>query len=272
MTDPDQRRLTMADHYDAELARLYARFLAATRIEPTDRVLDVGCGTGQTTRDAARAARRGSALGIDVSEQMIVRARRLATEEGLTNVAYELGDAQVHRFAAAHFDIVISRFGTMFFTDPVAAFSNLAGAARPGARLVMMVWQAHDRNEWATAIRRTLTAGTGLPTGLSTGPPSGADAFSLAGPSVVESLLSAAGFVDVGFTDVDEPVYYGPTATFAYDLVSSLRTTGDLLENLGAAEADRAVARLRAMLAARDSGQGIWFDSRAWIITARRRE
>jgi ubiquinone/menaquinone biosynthesis C-methylase UbiE len=155
----DRQRLRLADHYDAELREHNVQLRGATDIGPADCVLDVGCGAGQSTRDAARTAVSGSVLGVDSSEQMLERARRRVAEEGLHNVAFELGDAQVHRFALAHFDVVISRFGTMFFADPVAAFTNIASASRPSARLVMMVWQSHDRNEWATAIRRSLTAG-----------------------------------------------------------------------------------------------------------------
>jgi SAM-dependent methyltransferase len=259
-------RLTIADYYDAELQRHHERLRPATGIGPTDRVLDVGCGAGQTTRDAARAARSGSVLGVDSSEQMLERARRLTAGEGLPNLTYELGDAQVHRFPPAHFDVVISRFGTMFFTDPVMAFTNLARAARPGARLVMMVWQGHDRNEWETTIRRSLTEDAAVPV-----PPApGSDPFSLADPATVESVLGAAGFADVGFADVQEPVYYGPDADVAYQIVRSFKTTSDLLAELDPAAAERALARLRTALAAHETRDGVWFDSHAWIVTARR--
>jgi SAM-dependent methyltransferase len=260
------RRLTIADHYDAELRRHHERLWAALDIGPADRVLDVGCGAGQTTRDAARAAGAGSVLGVDVSEQLLERARRLTAQEGLHNVSYELGDAQVHRFDPARFDVVISRFGTMFFADPVAAFTNLAGASRPGARLVMIVWQSHDRNEWAVEIDRALTGGTATPPP----PPTGSDPFSLAEPSTVEAVLTAAGLVGIGFAEVHEPVYYGPDAAFAYEIVHSLKSTSDLLAELDPAAAERALERLRAMLAARETGDGVLFDSRAWIVTARR--
>jgi len=255
-------RRRLADHYDAELSRHNQRLRAATGICNDDRVLDVGCGAGQSTRDAARAAVSGSALGVDVSEPMLERARRRSAEEGLQNVAYELGDAQVHRLPPEHFDVVISRFGTMFFTDPVAAFTNIASAARPGARLVMMVWQSHDRNEWATAIRDAL--GGAMPA------PGGPDPFSLGDPLTVESILGAAGFAEIGFVDVDAPVYYGPDAAAARDLVLDMKMAKDLLAGMDAAAAERALTRLRETLAEHDSGQAVLFDSRAWIVTARR--
>ena len=100
-------------------------------------------------------AQAGSALGVDISVPAIERARELAGAQGVRNVTFEQADAQVHRFPRERFDLAISRFGTMFFAEPVAAFTNIGRALRPAGRLVMMVWQAHDRNEWDMAIRRS---------------------------------------------------------------------------------------------------------------------
>ena len=125
--------------YDAEL-QLHNRVLRrAYGIRPEDHILDIGCGAGETKRDPARMAAARSALGVDISPEMIDRARALSDAEGLRNVTFEVGDAQSHSFPSGHFDVVISRFGTMFFADPAAAFAGLARALRPDARLVMMV-------------------------------------------------------------------------------------------------------------------------------------
>jgi hypothetical protein len=164
---------------------------------------------------------------------------------------------------------LVSALPRKFFADPVAAFANLARAARPGARLVMMVWQGHDRNEWATAIESSLTGGTSPRRAQAR---SGLDPFSLGDPATVESILGAAGFVDVGFTDVDEPVYYGPDAGTAQDLVRDMKMTGDLLAGLDPAATEAALARLRETLAAHETGHGVLFGSRSWIVTARRAE
>lgn len=131
--------LRHTDFYDAELHRYNVLFRAAAAVRGDDHVLDVGCGTGQTTREAARAAFNGSAVGVDISAAMLERARRLSDAEGTRNVTYEAGDAQTHPFPAARFDLCISRFGTMFFTDAVAAFANIGRALRPDARLVLLV-------------------------------------------------------------------------------------------------------------------------------------
>jgi len=255
--------LTIADHYDAELRRHNEHLRAATGIGPADRVLDIGCGAGQTTRDAARAATSGSVLGVDISEQMLERARRLTLEAGLRNITYEFGDAQIHRFRPASFDVLISRFGTMFFSDHVMAFANLATASRRGARLVMMVWQSGARNEWATAIPEALAV-----PGHS-GPAWGPGLFSLAETDVVEAILQKAGFADVGFTEVHEPVYYGPDEDTAYHIILSFSSTKDFLARLDAGDAERALDRLRRMLANHLTEGGVFFDSRAWIVTAR---
>jgi SAM-dependent methyltransferase len=138
------------------------------------------------------------------------------------------------------FDLAMSRFGTMFFDDPVAAFGNVGRALRAAGRLVMMVWQAPERNEWEVAIRQSLeTAGS-----------AGSDAFSLADPPAVTGILEAAGFADVAFTDVHEPVYYGPDVAAALGWVRGFRCISDVLDRLAPDAARRALGRLREMLAA----------------------
>lgn len=252
--------------YDAELRSHNRRFREATGVRGHDHVLDIGCGTGQTTRDAARAAAAGSALGVDLSAGALERARRLSDDEGLRNITYQQGDAAVHRLPPAHFDVGISRFGTMFFADPIAAFTNIARALRPAARLVLLVWQDRERNEWSTAIRQSITnAATPAP------PRTGADPFSLADPATTEGILTSAHFTDVSFTDVHESVYYGPDSATAYRNVLLLREPQDPLSTMDTETAARARQRLRATLTAHETGNGVYFDSRAWIITARRR-
>ncbi|WP_331767768.1 class I SAM-dependent methyltransferase [Embleya sp. NBC_00896] len=250
--------------YDAELSRYNVRLRAAAGVRTADRVLDIGCGTGQTTRDAAGSAPFGSALGVDLSGPMVDRARRLSEKGGIRNVAFERADAQVHPFAPGGFTLGISRFGTMFFTDPVAAFANIGWALRPGARLVQLVWQAEDRQEWFGAIRHALAGGGMAPAGLGDG------AFSLADPTVAAGVLTAAGFTAIEITEVREPIYYGPDAARARDALSNLRMVEDLVADLDAAATARAFGRLPATLDAHDTGEGVWFDSRAWLVTARR--
>ena len=243
--------------YDAELRRHNLRLRAAAAVGPRDRVLDIGCGGGQTTREAARAAVAGSAVGVDISARLLEQAR--ARTEGLQNVTFQQADAQVHQFPRAHFDVCVSRFGTMFFADPVAAFTNIALALRPAARLVLLVWQDADHNEWSTVVRQSLGAA-----------PAGPNPFSLADRTTTESILTAAGFAEISFTEVHEPVYYGPDTATAYDAILGLQEPTGVLAALDPAAAEQARHRLRAAVAAHETARGVNFDSRAWLITARR--
>ncbi|HEV3378514.1 MAG TPA: methyltransferase domain-containing protein [Thermoleophilaceae bacterium] len=260
MSSPDT-----LDFYDAELRAHHEHLRAAYGISPGDEVVDIGCGTGLTTREAARAAAPGRVLGVDVSERMLERARQLTVAEGLGNVRYELGDAQVHRFDPAGFDVAISRFGTMFFSDPGAAFANIAAALRPGARLVLLVWQAHEHNEWARAIDAAL-GDAAQP------PPPGADPFSLGDAEATADILEDAGFDGVSFEDVHEPVLYGHDPDAALAFVRGFQVTSTALASLSGGDAARTVERLRETLAAHYSDErGVVLDARSWLITAQRR-
>ena len=195
---------------------------------------------------------------------MLDRARQLTSAERFDNVRYELGDAQVHRFDHAGFDVAISRFGTMFFSDPAAAFANIAAALQPGARLVLLVWQRHDHNEWARAIDAAL--------GDAARPPQpGADPFSLGDAEATAGILEGAGFDGLHFEDVHEPVFYGDDLDAALALVRGFRDTSAALAGLSDGEAARTVERLRETLAAHYTEErGVVLDSRSWLITARR--
>lgn len=252
--------------YDAELRRYHTRLMETADIEPHARVLDIGCGTGQTTRAAARAASDGDALGIDISAPALAQARHLSDLEGIVNVRFQAGDVQVHPLATQHFTVGLSRFGTMFFADPVAAFANIASALRSGARLVQLVWQDSSHQEWHAVIRRALSLNDGAPL-TSTG----SGAFSLADPTTVHAVLAAAGFDDVHLVGMDEPVYYGPDSATALSAIRSLCMPNAMLRDLDEASTARAVDQLRLALEARSSRDGVWFDSRAWLVTARRR-
>lgn len=252
-----------ANTYDAELRRHNEVLRRACAIQTRDHVLDIGCGTGLTTRQAARAARQGSALGVDVSAAAIERAREIAGEEHLANVAFEHADAQAYRFPQERFDVAISRFGTMFFGDHAAAFTNIGRALRRNGRLVLMVWQAHERNEWDVTLYEAL----GIPATPEI--TDGQDAFSLGDPGTVTKLLEAAGFADVTLAGVSEPVYYGADVDVALDWVRRFTCTSQALARLDQDAAERTVKRLRDALAAHQCDDGVWFNSSAWIVAAR---
>ncbi|RKT83495.1 Ubiquinone/menaquinone biosynthesis C-methylase UbiE [Saccharopolyspora antimicrobica] len=254
-----------ADRFNEGVAAYQDDLLDAARIDRAAKVLDIGCGSGQTTRDVARRAVDGSVLGVDLSSSMIELARGLAAREELSNVAFEQVDAQVHDFPEAHFDVAISRHGVMFFGDPVAAFANIARAVRPGGRLALLTWQPAERIEWMIKFRTLLAAGRDLPLPPSTGP----SPLSLSEPDVVRELLSTTGFDDVRLHDLAEPMYFGRDVDDACDFIAEQHAW--LLADLAEDEKARAIADLREDLAEHQTERGVLYDSAAWLIEARRR-
>jgi SAM-dependent methyltransferase len=252
-----------AERFDRSMAGYQQPFLDAAAIEADSRVLDIGCGTGQTTRDAARRAGSGCALGVDLSTHMIDVARQLAVRAGVPNVRFERADAQIHPFPASSFDIAISRTGAMFFGEPRAAFANIAGALRPGGRLVLLCWQRAADNEWFSSFFRTLTGGDELPT-----PPPGAPGpFSMSDPDRVEVLLTGAGFADVELAACSTPLLFGrdvdDAATFLLGMLGWMLPADEPARR-------RALTALRDSLRAHQRADGVCYGSATWIVTAHR--
>ncbi|MFE2553066.1 class I SAM-dependent methyltransferase [Streptomyces sp. NPDC059355] len=253
-----------ADRFDRAVRAYRTALLAAAGVAAADRVLDIGCGTGETTRDLARRATGGRALGVDLSAAMLRVARQRAAAEGLQNVDFVQADAQVHPFPATAFDVAVSRSGTMFFADPVAAFRNIGGALRPGARLVQLVWQPPAGNEWFLSLTRALAAGRPLPAPSADGP----GPFSLSDPARARTVLGAAGFRDIRLEPHSEAMWFGEDAADAERF--TLGMLGWMLDGLGERDRRRAVDGLRTTLVAHESETGVLYASAAWIIRATR--
>ncbi|MDQ1697959.1 MAG: hypothetical protein QOJ03_3312 [Frankiaceae bacterium] len=256
-----------AERYERGATPYREALVTAAALHAGERVLDIGCGAGRTTREAARAvAPGGQALGVDLSSAMLQRARQRATEEGLDNVRFAQADAQVQAFDSASFDVVISQFGSMFFADPVAAFANIAQALAPGGRVLLVVWQGLQHNEWAATMRSALAAGRDLPM-----PPPGAPGpFSMTDPDVVRRVLTEAGLTDVAVEPVDGDFNLGPDPDEAFAFVRGMGITRSLLADLDAQTATRALDDLRAAFADHVTPAGVVFRSAAWLVTARK--
>ncbi len=240
--------------------------LERAAIGARDRVLDIGCGSGVSTRMVARVATSGSALGVDLSARMLEHARECSFAEGLTNTSYEQGDAQVHPFEPASFDAVISRFGAMFFADPVGAFQNIATALRPGARLTLLSWRTLEHNEWVVALRTSLAAGRTLPDR----PPGVPGPFGLAEAEAIRRILGRAGFEGIELMELNEPMLLGSDVDDAFSFVRGMGMSRALLDGLDASARERALKTLREQLAKAKTAAGVVFASSAWLIAARR--
>jgi SAM-dependent methyltransferase len=251
-----------ARRFDQTFAKVHGLFLAAAAIGERDRVLDVGCGTGRATRDAARIASRGSARGVDLSSPMIALARATAAAEELDNIDFTQGDAQIYPFEAAAFDAVISRMGSMFFGDPIAGFANLHHSLRSGGRLTLLTWQPLADNEWLSEFRTAMAVGRDLPAPPSEGP----GPFALSDPDRVRSVLGVAGFAHVTVQSLRAPLSFGPDPDDAFDFVSALMSwTLDDLDQAGRAAA---LAALRTTIAEHTHEDGVTYQSASWIVQA----
>lgn len=253
-----------AERFDRAVAGYRRQFLDAAGIQTTNHVLDIGCGTGETTRDAARATTSGSALGVDLSSQMVDHAHRLAADEGITNARFQQADAQIYPFDAGAFDVAISRTGAMFFGDPIAAFRNIGRALHPTGQLTLLTWQALPHNEWLLEFSSALAAGRTVPPP----PPDAPGPFSLADQDRARSILTEAGFTDIGFEGVTAAMYFGSNVDDAYRFVLGL--TGWMLDGLDDDGRARALEALRTTMAAHETDAGVLYNSAAWIIQARR--
>jgi SAM-dependent methyltransferase len=254
-----------ADRYDRASHLIWDRFLEADPIGPDDRVLDIGCGTGHPTRDAARRAVNGSVTGVDLSSQMLELARERSRAEGLTNVDFVRADAQVHPFVAESFDLAFSSFGAMFFGDPVAAYSNVARGVRPGGRLALLAWRELDRNDWLMQLRGALASGRELPVP----PPDAPSPFSLADPERVRGILGAAGYRAIDFAPIDEQIDLGADTADAYAFVETMGIVEGLSQGLDDEQRAQAMSNIRQMLDAHATPDGVLFGSSAWLITAK---
>jgi SAM-dependent methyltransferase len=244
--------------------RLTARLLAGAQVGAGENVLDIGCGCGDVTILAARAARGGHALGADLSQIQVAEARRLAASAGVANATFEVADAQVHPFPAGMFDVVLSNFGVMFFEDPAAAFGNLRKALRDGGRLAFLCWRGRDENPFfATGFAESAAA---LNLRELPGPP--AAAFSLADAGRTGALLAGAGFGGIEFAKVDEPMLIGSDIADVLEYERASPSAAGLLTGLSAAQAAELASRVRDDLAAYASPAGVTMPGAAWLVTA----
>ena len=240
---------------------------------PGDRVLDVGCGFGDASQEiAALVGEQGSVLGVDVAPRFIEAAREEAAEAGVGNVSFEIVDVQAEQFPQ-EFDYAFSRFGTMFFANPVPAMRNIRAALVPGGRLCSVVWRRREDNPWLYAAELIVKGLMGEAPEDSEEPRCGPGPFSLAGADTTSDILRAAGFEEIAFHRLDLPYRFGGDADEAVALAMAIGPGAEVIRLSGdAAEEVRpqVEAALRAGLTEYETEDGsLVGNSSTWVITAR---
>lgn len=263
--DEGERWASNAGRYDLAVATYRQPFLDAAEVAVTDRVLDVGCGAGDTTLDVARAAAGGSVLGVDLSEPLLEVARRRAADAGITNVELVRADAQVCPFEPASFDGAVSRMGSMFFAEPVVAFGNIARSIVPDGRLTLLTWQPFAEQEWMRTFRSIMAAGRDIPPP----PPGRPGPFGLSEPDRVHAILDSAGYAHITLDDVRAPMSFGEDVDEAYAFIVTM--VGWMLDGLDDDARAGVLDALRASVAQHATPDGVRYGSAAWIVRARRR-
>ena len=245
--------------------------LRTLELAPGSRALDVGCGWGDTAIALARkVGPSGSVVGLDCCDAFLEKGRRDAREAGLANVRFVTADVQTYRFQP-EFDFCFSRFGMMFFSNPVAAMRNIRTALKPGGSLMFITWRALAENPWM-AIPKQIA--------LQYLPPPGENAqtcgpgpFSMANPEIVTAQLKAAGFEDARFERTDGPVMIGATVEQATDFQLALGPAGEIVREAGVQAEQRRQEiedALRTELAHHLQNGKVYMQSSSWAITARK--
>jgi SAM-dependent methyltransferase len=261
--------VTLSDDIDSQIAPIGFEVMDRAEIASGERVLDVGCGCGQTTLEIARrVGASGFVRGLDISGPMLGDARRRAREAKLDHVDFVQADAQTHAFEDDPFDMIYSRFGVMFFADPPAAFANLRSALAPGGRLTFACWQGIAENPWML-----VPIGAALQHVTIDAPPDpgGPGPFAFAESERVRHILDAAGYTDIRVEDHRRPVDVagGKDLDATVDFLVQMGPAGAALRDADAATRDAVVKSVREAIAPYEKDGRIWLESAVWIVSAR---
>ena len=236
--------------------------LAAAAPKPGEHVLDIGCGTGATTAEIARAVGpQGRVLGVDISEGLVGVARA----QNLANASFAVGDAAAYPFDAAAYDLVFSRFGVMFFADPVKAFKNLHRALKPTGRVVFVCWRTPQENPWGLVPMRAATPH--LPPFERPGPEDPGQ-YAFGDRARVERILSDSGFGAPSFQMLDRPISLGKDIAETLDSLGRFGPLARLFAEAQPSQIEAAKAAIAEALRPHVGADGIELPGACWLVSA----
>lgn len=251
------------DYMDAMLAPLTAPLIQAASVKERESCIDVGCGCGDTSLQMAQTG--ASVWGVDVSEPMLARATQRATELGLGNATFSAADAAATTFSAEH-DLVFSRFGVMFFTDPVGAFKNLHSSLNDGGRLCFLCWQPPGKNPWMStagkAIKPFMTEPETPPDPRAPGP------FAFADADYLNGVLQKAGFNNIDISPVTATMHIADNLDDAVEFQQRIGPLARALAELEGEQQEQALAAARAELSSHMTDDGLNLGAACWLAQA----
>jgi SAM-dependent methyltransferase len=240
----------------------------AGNISPGQRILDIGFGCGDTTIELAqKVGPKGQVHGVDISVAMVETAEKKASEKGVANVSFECADAQIETFPVDNYDLVFSRFGVMFFDDPIGAFKNIYASLKPGGRLAFICWAPRDQNAWVGLPLQVVAKHLSLPSPPAIDEPG---PFSLSEEPRVSGILGAAGFADIAVELFQTPFVLGGDVDEALSFLMQLAPSGSAINNAEADEPTRARIALdmAKLLESHESEKGVSMSAAALLVTA----
>lgn len=261
--------VAMQEDLDKQMEPLQEALIDFVSAEAGDSILDVGCGCGGSSiAFAQRVGPSGRVDGLDISQPMLSHAQSRVNELGLENVRFKQGDAQVETLERASYDFVVSRFGIMFFENPVAAFSNLKSALKPGGALTFICWRPAMENPWMTVPMMGAAKHVELP------PPPDPNApgpFALSDADRTRGLLTDAGFDEVSIEPYDDVLHVGPGGTLdaSVDFATKIGPVSSLLKEVDQETLEKVKASMREALKAFETADGVKLAFAAWLVRAR---
>lgn len=266
--DGGTKWLNFEDRLEASLHVFGDRALACAHVQAGQRVLDVGCGCGATTLELARRVGPGGRVkGLDISTTLASRAKNNAQAAGVSNVEFECADAQTSDFGDESFDLVFSRFGVMFFDEPVGAFANLRTSLKSGGRLVFAAWASREQNSWVAEPLQRVAKHMELPQA----PPADAPGpFSLGDPARLKNLLGEAGYSEITVEAFSAPLVLGDDIPEAVHFLMNLSPSGGAISaaNPDQEILERIAADLARMLEAHQTRGSVAMEASALIVSA----
>jgi len=266
--DAAERWVELGAQLDAMLQPLGAAAMDRAAPAPGHKVLDVGCGCGETTMDLARrVAPRGSVTGIDISAVMLSRARARAKPGDGVEVTFQNADAETHRFEDASFDRIFSRFGVMFFQNPTAAFANLRKALRPDGRFTFICWRTPRENPWVAVPLSVAKRHVDWPEAAGA---DGPGEFAFAERARFEDALGGAGFriEAVESLDIDVTVGGGGGVKATIDFFMQQGPAARIMGEASEAQREAVKADLEDVLAPYLTPRGVRMTTGTWLVSA----